>query len=150
MSDPSKNIPTSVATAEQWIGWHQSLKKVFSKKESNEYWVRFWTQRAGAGSNADSHGLRDYMRSQGVELTTDWSGSMTDGIADVTEWFGDWFKVIRNIFLGAVILIVALITIYLISSIKKGKSPAEMFIDVRTLGASSKLKALGGGSKLIG
>ena len=142
MNDPSKNIPTSVATAEQWIIWHKSLNKWFSKKDANDYWIRFWHQRAGAGSQADTVELRTYMSDQGVDLTTDWSGSVADGLSSIAEFFGDTFKLVRNIFFGAVILIIALIVYFLISGINKGKSPAEMFLDVRTLGATSKLKAI--------
>jgi len=142
MNDPSKNIPTNVATSEQWISWHNALSGWFSKKDANDYWIRFWHQRAGAGSQADTVELRAYMREKGVELTTDWSGSVADGISDIGAFISDTFKLIRNIFFGAVILVIALIVYFLISGIKQGKSPGQMLIDARTLGATSKLKAI--------
>ncbi len=142
MNDPSKNIPTNVATTEQWLSWHRALRGWFSKKDANDYWIRFWHQRAGAGSEADSLELRSYMSEQGVDLTTDFSGSVADGLSSIAEFFGDTFKLVRNIFFGAVILIIALIVYFLISGINKGKSPAEMFLDARTLGGASKLKAI--------
>lgn len=142
MNDPSKNIPTNVSTSEEWISWHQSLKGWFSKKDANDYWIKFWHQRAGAGSQADTVELRAYMSEQGVELTTDWSGEVADGLSGIAGFFGDTFKLIRNIFFGAIILIIALIAYFMISGIRQVKSSGQMLIDTRTLGATNKLKAI--------
>ena len=53
--DPSKNIPNSASSSEEWIQWHKNLKRWFSKKEANAYFIKFWNQRAGAGTEADNH-----------------------------------------------------------------------------------------------
>jgi len=141
--DPSNSIPTSESPSESWVNWHKSLLKWFSKQEANSHWVRFWTQRAGAGTKADTHDLREYMKTQDVELTTNWGGDLTDGTASIVDFFSDTFTGIRNIFLGAMVLAIGLIAFYFISNIRKGKSAGEMAVDVRTFGASSKIKALG-------
>lgn len=133
MIDPSKNIPTSTDTAEVWINWHKALQRWFSKAEANSYWLRFWGQRAGAGAVADTTDLRAYMGEQGVELTTTWSGSVADGVSGVTGWFGDTFTMIRNLFFGAVILVLALIAFIIFSTFRKRDGISGMQGGVRVL-----------------
>lgn len=131
--DPSKNtvIPTSNSTAEQWVNWHKLLKKWFSKQEANQRWLAFWGQRAGAGSSADTHDLRVYMESQGVELTTTSAGELTDGAYKVANWFEQTASGVRFIVLGAVVVGIGLVAFYFVRAANKGKSAAEMVLDVR-------------------
>jgi hypothetical protein len=145
-TDPSKLIPTSESTSDIWVNWHKSLRKWFNKTETNTHWLRFWQQRAGAGSTADTYALREYMGEQGVNLTTDSWGEITDQAADVVEWFSDTINMTRIIVAGTVIVGVGLIAYYIINSSKQGKSVGEMAIDVRTLG---KRKALKGSSQKL-
>ena len=136
-SDPSKYIPSSSSSAEEWIAWHKQLKKWFSKTEANGYYVKFWNQRAGAGSSADTHSLREYMRTQGVELTTDWTGSFSDVTHDVTDWFVTGLNWSRAIMIGTTILVVSIGAYYIIKQIKKGKTvtdAAELAMKIRTGG----------------
>jgi len=120
-ANPCNSIPTSVSTSEQWINWHEALLGWFSKQEANSYFLRFWSQRAGAGTPADTVSLREYMREQGVDLTTDFSGEIADTIEGISNWFADLFTGIRNIFLGAVIIAIALIAFYMIRNIQRGQ-----------------------------
>lgn len=147
MRDPSKIIPTSESTADIWVNWHKSLRKWFNKTEANTHWLRFWQQRAGVGSTANTHALREYMEKQGMSLTTDTWGEITDGTADVVEWFTDTINITRIIIVGTVVVGVGLIAFYIINSSKQGKSIGEMALDVRTLGKSNLLK--GGSQKLL-
>lgn len=132
-ASPCKSIPNSVSPAESWVNWHKLLLKWFSKQEANQEWIRFWSQRAGAGAPADTHDLRDYMRSQGVDLTTDMSGEIRDKVENIGDWIGDTFSGIRAIFLGAVILAIALIAYYMITNIKRGKQMSEITADLRNI-----------------
>lgn len=141
-SDPSKIIPTSESPGEIWVNWHKSLRKWFSKTEANRHWLRFWQQRAGAGSEADSHSLRVYMKNQGVDLTTDTWGELTDAGATVVEWFSDTINMTRIIVVGTIVVGVGLIAIYVINSSRRGTSVGEMALDVRTLGKGSKATKL--------
>jgi hypothetical protein len=125
-TDPSKRIPTNDDTAEQWIAWHKSLKRWFHKKEANEHWLGFWNQRAGAGSEPDTHTLRKYMEDQGVDLTTTNMNSFKDSAIGIVDWFGDTFNAIRFIVLGAVVVGVGLIAYYVIKKTNQGKSAKEM------------------------
>jgi hypothetical protein len=136
---PCASIPNSVSPSESWVNWHKLLLKWFSKQEANQQWIRFWAQRAGAGTPADTHDLRDYMRSQGVDLTTDMSGQIRDKVENISDWIGDTFSGIRAIFLGAVILAIALIAYYMITNIKRGKQMSELTADLRNIGGSRRL-----------
>lgn len=121
-TDPSKQIPTSDSPAELWVNWHKALSKWFNKTETNTHWLRFWQQRAGAGSQADTHSLREYMEKQGVDLTTTTFGSLTDGAASVVDWVSDSINITRIIVVGVVVIGVGLIAFYLIKKINQGSA----------------------------
>lgn len=104
--DPSKNIPTSSDSSEVWIEWHKSLKKWFSKNEANTHFVRFWNQRAGAGSDADTTDLRKYMKEQDVNLSTTAGGKVADMSAGIADWFASIGKIILILLIvGGVVVI---------------------------------------------
>lgn len=113
--DPSEFIPTSDSTSEQWIEFYKALRKWFSKTESNNQWLRFWNQRAGAGSDADNHTLRSYMEDQDVDLTTDTKGEISDSLWGISDWIGDTANWLRAIVIGIVIIIIALLAMYVYS-----------------------------------
>lgn len=141
-SDPSKQIPTSNDPAENWIAWHRLLLKWFSKDDANAQWVRFWSQRGGAGTKADTYDLRFYMRKQGVDITTDVGGEITDAAKGVANWFADSFNAIRYLIFGVVIIAIGIATFYVISNIKKGKSMGEMALAIKSLKRSAKLSPI--------
>ncbi|ASS50149.1 MAG: hypothetical protein A3D31_11315 [Candidatus Fluviicola riflensis] len=127
--DPSKIIPTSDETSEQWIVFHKALKSWFGKKEANSFWLRFWNQRAGAGTDPDTRSLRTYMESQDVDLTTDWKGNTQDAVLDVVDWLGDTANVIRLVVIGTVIIGVGLVTYYVIKKTNQGSNSRGMIRD---------------------
>lgn len=138
-TDPSKYLPSSTSTAEEWITWHKQLKKWFSKQEANAYFVRFWNQRAGASSSADTHTIRDYMRTQGVDLTTDWGGTFSDASHSVMDWFVTGMNWTRGIVIGVTLLVVGISTYYLITQIKKGKTIGDATNTIAGLKSGTKL-----------
>jgi hypothetical protein len=81
--DPSKTIPTASSKSENWIQWHKDLKKIFGKKKANSLWLYAWAKRGGINSSANTSVLRDYMDSQGVDITTTALGELSDKIGDV-------------------------------------------------------------------
>lgn len=131
--DPSKTIPTTTDPAEVWIEWHKALKKWFSKNEANSHFVRFWSARAGAGAQADSYAVRHYMEDQGVNLTTDASGRLTDSVRGIGEFFSDTIVIVRNILL----IVLALGASYLIYKWVSGVSTG-----IKAAKATSTLKQL--------
>lgn len=151
MSTPCKNIPTTQSRSEVWINWHKSLRKWFDRQESNEHWLRFWQQRAGAGSTADTSDLREYMREQGVEITTDWSGEISDAVDGAMGWFSDSFTMLRNIFYGAIVLIIGIVAYFLITRINQGKTAREIKLELGEAMNKSTLQplAIGNNQKLL-
>ena len=143
--DPSKVIPTSDDNAESWIVFHKALKRWFGKQSANAYFLKFWNQRAGAGTSADTHDLREYMDGEGVDLTTDFKGEMTDFGLGIVDWFGDTANVLRAVVIGTVILGVGLIAYYIIKSTNRGKSAGQMVMDAPIpIGMKGGARALGG------
>lgn len=148
--DPSKVIPTSDDYAESWIVFHKALRSWFGKQAANAYFLKFWNQRAGAGTSADTHDLREYMDEQGVDLTTDFRGEMTDFGMGIADWFGDTANVLRAVTIGIVVLGVGLIAYYIIKSANQGKSVSQMIYDTplglkgysKSVGASNSVKLL--------
>ena len=84
--DPSKTIPTASSKAENWIQWHKDLKSMFGKKKANSLWLYAWAKRGGIKSPANTPVLRDYMDSQGVDITTTSLGELTDSIGNVLDF----------------------------------------------------------------
>jgi hypothetical protein len=84
--DPSQSIPTASSKAENWIQWHKDLKKVFGKKKANSIWLYAWAKRGGVKSSANTSVLRDYMDSQGVNVTTTSLGELSDAVGNVLDF----------------------------------------------------------------
>jgi hypothetical protein len=143
--DPSKIIPTSDDTAERWVVFHKALKSWFGKQSANAFFLQFWGQRAGAGTSADSHDLREYLDTQGVNLSTDMKGEITDTTLDFFDWFGDTANVLRAVVIGTVVLGVGLVAYYIIKKTNKGQSAAQMLMDSPLpMGRLNSAKAIGG------
>jgi hypothetical protein len=141
--DPSQIVPTSDDTSERWIAFHKALRSWFGKQSANAYFLKFWNQRGGAGSSADTHDLRDYMKDQGVDLTTDWKGEITDFGEGILDWFSDTANVIRVVIIGTAVLGVGLIAFYIIRGTNRGKSAGQMIIE-SPVSPVGRLKALRG------
>jgi hypothetical protein len=84
--DPSQTIPTASSKSENWIQWHKDLKKMFGKKKANSIWLYAWAKRGGINSPANTSVLRDYMDSQGVDITTTALGELSDTIGNVLDF----------------------------------------------------------------
>lgn len=138
--DPSLHIPTSDTTAEQWVIWHKSLRKWFSKNEANDIWLRFWNQRAGAGSSADLHSLRSYMETQGVNITSNLAGDIADTTMDVIDWTVGTINWARGLAIGGIIIGFGLIAFYVIYSTMQGRTAGEIAADAATIGRGRRLR----------
>lgn len=112
--DPSKTIPTASSKPENWIQWHKDLKKIFNKKKSNSIWLYAWAKRGGINSPANTRSLREYMDSQGVDITTTSLGELSDKIGNVLDFgFGvGKIIVIGGLSITALILIGILVKLF--------------------------------------
>lgn len=105
--DPSQTIPTASSKSENWIQWHKDLKKIFGKKKANSIWLYAWAKRGGVQSSANTSGLRDYMDSQGVDITTTGLGELSDAIGNVLDFpitIGKWIIIGGLTFTGLIML----------------------------------------------
>jgi hypothetical protein len=112
--DPSQTIPTASSKSENWIQWHKDLKKIFGKKKANSLWLYAWAKRGGINSSANTSVLRDYMDSQGVDITTTALGELSDKIGNVLDFgfgVGKVF-VIGSLSIVGLILIGILVKLY--------------------------------------
>lgn len=92
-------IPNRNSSDIQWLGFYSYIRRVFSKKEANEWFIRFWGQNSGPQANTST--LRSEMSKNGVEIQAGtFAGRIGDGIGGI----GDS---IRKVFRTA--LVVALV-----------------------------------------
>lgn len=96
MKAPGRN-----STDNQWVGFYDELKKVFSKKEAQKFWTLFWNQNAGESSNANTSLLRTEMNSRGIEIK---AGTIGGQIGDAFGGFGDSLKTVLKIAVGMVVV----------------------------------------------
>ena len=62
-------FPSSNSSGDIWEQWHKNLVKCVGKPRANDLFLQLWRKRAGAGSDASTIRLRNYLSTQGIELT---------------------------------------------------------------------------------
>jgi len=119
-ADVVSNIPQFNSPAENWIQWHKDLKSNFGKKIANGLWLKAW--RIRGNSSANTNPLREYMKKQGVEISSSAFDKVIDMGADVTDFIGDAFQVSKyaGIAIGVIILGGAAMIVYNLA-----KNPAQ-------------------------
>lgn len=75
--NPSVVMPNSTSSDQEWISWHQSMRKKYGKKNANQLFAERWNARKPKSSNTGQ--LRDYMKDQGVVID---SGTLLGDIRD--------------------------------------------------------------------
>lgn len=116
-------IPTQASDANVWIEWHKSAKAFFSKKVANSLWVTAWADRGSKGANTTD--LRDYMKSQGVEVETDKLGKLIDFGGDVFDFFGDIFTIGKWTAIVIIVLILGGTSMLLFNILKSPMKSAK-------------------------
>jgi hypothetical protein len=87
-------IPAKHSSDLAWIQFWKDLKRIFSKKEAQSWWVTFWNERAGVNSNANTSRLRLEMKSHGIEISAqNWIGSVGDAASSFAGGIGTFLKV---------------------------------------------------------
>jgi len=101
-----KFVPSFGASAAKWIQFHKELRKIFTKREANMYWLKAWNNTGGdSQSTANTSALRDYMSGQGVQITaSNFFDSAGDAIDDLTKVANMWITVAIVIILAAIAL----------------------------------------------
>ena len=86
------NFPNSSSSGDVWEQWHKNLVKCVGKSRANDLFLSLWRKRAGAGSDASTIRLREYLRTQGIELSVTGLKKTEDFFSDVGEFFGSGFN----------------------------------------------------------
>lgn len=148
----SKNcliIPTGQSSYATWIEWHKSLKSCVGKQQANQLWLMNYDKETPSNTVE----VREYMRSQGVDLDRDILdrgadfGSSVVGFLEDTVIFGSTIsKIIILIIVGG-----AGLMIYNI--VKTPEGAVRLGAAIGTRGMSEgigKAGQIGGGQKAIG
>lgn len=101
LSKIEQYIPTFKTTDAGWIRFYEKLRAIFSKKETNKYWMQAWENTGGvANYNANTAELRTYMKKKGIDIAapTTWQG--------ITDTATDIYGIIRVYVWIAVIIII--------------------------------------------
>lgn len=104
-------LPNVRSSDLSWIEFHKQLRKEVGRTNANSLWSKAWTDRRNEGplgSAANTSTLRDYMKSQGVELSADGIFSMAINTWDETT---DLFESIFGVGKYVVIILAVLIII---------------------------------------
>tara|TARA_Y100000592_G_C5466030_1_gene316754 strand:- start:2114 stop:2536 length:423 start_codon:yes stop_codon:yes gene_type:complete len=95
------NIPGVNSSAAQWISWHKALKSCVGKKNANQLFVMQY-DKVNFDANVE---LREYMRSQGVDLDRDVLDRAVDFGSGVYNWAGGVFEIGSGISIILVVMI---------------------------------------------
>lgn len=106
MINPTQIIPTRNSSSQSWIQWHKAMKSRYGKKQANFLFVKGWDNRAGAGTNASTNELREYMKQNGVTLDSTTLESVTDSVSSGLDSIGDMFTVGKYLIIGTSVIIV--------------------------------------------
>jgi hypothetical protein len=84
-------VPQRGDTADVWKNWHEALKSNFGKKVANQLFVQAWKVRGSTSVSTNS--LREYLKKNGIEISTTAFQDIADKGSDITNFFGDIFNV---------------------------------------------------------
>lgn len=125
-------IPTIDSSVPQWIEWHKSLKKCVGKKNANMLFVMNY-DKVGYGSNLE---LREYMRSQGVDLETNALERMQDFSKGVYDWFGGAVDFTSGISMLIILIIVGGAGLMIFNIVKTPEGSTRLAAGLATRGMS--------------
>ena len=77
-------LPSSSSSYSSWIEWHKALKKCVGKANANQLWMMNFDKEM-PGDNVE---VREYMRSQGVDLDRNALDRLTDFGGGVYNFLG--------------------------------------------------------------
>lgn len=108
--DPSLNIPTASSKTEEWIQWHEDLKKVFGRKKANSIWVFAWAKRGGLNVPANTNQLSAYLEPEGIDVQRTNLEQIGESVTEVVSGIFTFGKIliIGGLATGGIILILIL------------------------------------------
>ena len=98
------SIPQFNYKSEQWISFHEDLKRNLGKKNANSIWVKAWGLRGNDKANDTS--LRDYLAKNNITISTSTWDDVADLGSDALDFFGDAFTVAKWVGIGFAVILV--------------------------------------------
>ncbi len=106
--DPVQATPPVGSDSSAWVAFHRYLKRRYGARTANSMWSLAWKKRGSSAAN--THDLRTYMSSQGLEIDAGTFGSIkdsalavTDGISDI---FGDLYGIGKWATIGVLVVVI--------------------------------------------
>ena len=130
-------IPKAASGAAAWKEWHIALKRRFGKKSANMIFVKAWEKRGGTASPAMTSDLRDYMKTQDVDLDTTVVQDIMDTGSDISNFFGDIIK--TSAYMGMAIsgIVVVGLAMLIFNIAKQPLEAAKVALQFTPQGAAS-------------
>ena len=121
--NPSKVMPDSASSDQEWISWHQEMKKRYGKKDANLLFSERWNNRKPR--NANTGNLRDYMRDQGVVIDSgSLLGSIRDEGAGIVDSIGNVLKIGGYVGIAVIAVPVLIVGVVLFQALKNPAATA--------------------------
>lgn len=102
--DPRLGIPTANSEGSAWIQWYKSLRDAVGKKQANDLFLKFWAKRGNY--NANTHELREFLKTQGIDLETNALSSLYDTGAGFIDGIGDFFGGLKTLGIVVIVLVI--------------------------------------------
>lgn len=102
-----QNIPTRNDLDVVWMNWYKDLKTTLSNKQANDVFSRAWSSQNASSSNANTASLREFMKSNRIEIDGGLIGEFADFGRFGSNFFNDIFTYSKwtALGLGAVVAV---------------------------------------------
>jgi hypothetical protein len=128
--NPVNIVPTRSSNSDEWIFWHQSLKKRYGKATANLLWVKAWNKR---GQSAESYfggpntvRLRNYLEEQGIQIEGGLIGYYSDFFDSMDSFFVSTFNLGKYVSLVLLALVVIPIFIFMMNMARKPETALQL------------------------
>jgi len=128
-------LPTNSSMYSTWIEWHKALKKCVGKANANQLWMMNFDKEMPG----DTVEVREYMKSQGVDLDRSAIDRLTDFGGGVYSFIGGTFNFSSNIAKVVVLLIVGGAGLMIYNLIKTPEGSARVAAAIGTRGMSEAI-----------
>ena len=101
-------LPHSGSDDNEWVQFHKALLwEGFSQGEANNIWLRAWNARAS--DDANTHYLRNYFDTQGIDISGGVISNLTDNVRNGFSGIGTGISSFGSLVLIGAIIGVAII-----------------------------------------
>lgn len=140
------NIPGVNSSASQWVSWHKALKSCVGKKKANYLFILQY-DKVGYDSTTE---MRNYMKTQGVDLDKDVADRLVDWGGRTYDFFGGIVDFTSGVSMVVTVMVLGAVGMLLFQIGKNPDTAVRVGSAVATRGMSEAGRGVGGGQKSIG